>query len=71
MDMLVEIERPIGLKFFELWDELENLLGCQVELVRDKLLREDIRDCRNDNINNLSGVELFAVTQDFTYPQLY
>ena len=23
IDILIEIERPIGLKFFELWDELE------------------------------------------------
>ena len=26
IDILVEIERPIGLKFFELWEELEKLL---------------------------------------------
>jgi len=44
VDILVEIERPIGLKFFELWDELEKLLGCEVELVRAKLLREEIRE---------------------------
>ncbi len=44
VDILVEIERPIGLKFFELWDELEKLLGCEVDLVRAELLREEIRD---------------------------
>ncbi len=44
IDILIEIERPIGLKFFELWDELEKLLGCEVDLVRAKLLREEIRD---------------------------
>ncbi|WP_448517608.1 nucleotidyltransferase family protein [Pseudothermotoga sp.] len=43
VDILIEIERPIGLKFFELWDELEKLLGCEVDLVREKLLREEIR----------------------------
>lgn len=44
IDILIEIERPIGLKFFELWDELEKLLGCEVDLVRAKLLRPEIRD---------------------------
>ncbi len=34
VDILVEIEKPIGLKFFELWDEFERLLGCKVDLVR-------------------------------------
>uniref|UniRef100_A0A7C4TG83 Nucleotidyltransferase n=1 Tax=candidate division WOR-3 bacterium TaxID=2052148 RepID=A0A7C4TG83_UNCW3 len=44
VDILIEIERPIGLKFFELWENLENLLGCKVDLVRLKLLREEIKD---------------------------
>lgn len=44
VDILVELERPIGLKFFELWDNLENLLGCDVDLVRAKLLRDEISD---------------------------
>lgn len=44
IDILIELEKPIGLKFFELWDELEILLGCEVDLVRAKLLREEIRD---------------------------
>jgi predicted nucleotidyltransferase len=44
IDILIEIERPIGLKFFELWDNLENLLGCKVDLVRRKLLREEIKE---------------------------
>jgi predicted nucleotidyltransferase len=26
VDIIVELERPIGLKFYELWDYLENLL---------------------------------------------
>ncbi|MDL1970969.1 MAG: nucleotidyltransferase family protein [Candidatus Desulfofervidaceae bacterium] len=43
VDILVEIERPIGLKFFELWEKLEKLLGCEVDLVREKLLREEIK----------------------------
>uniref|UniRef100_A0A7C2Z2I3 Nucleotidyltransferase n=1 Tax=Hydrogenobacter sp. TaxID=2152829 RepID=A0A7C2Z2I3_9AQUI len=44
IDILVEIEKPIGLKFFELWDWLEKLLNCKVDLVRAKLLREEIKD---------------------------
>jgi len=43
VDILIEIERPIGLKFFELWEELDKLLGCEVDLVREKLLREEIK----------------------------
>jgi len=44
VDILVEIERPIGLKFFELWDELENLLGCKIDFVREGLIREEIKE---------------------------
>lgn len=44
VDILIEIEKPIGLKFFELFDELEKLLGCKVDLLRRKLLREEIKD---------------------------
>jgi len=44
VDILVETETPIGLEFFELWDFLEKLLGCEVDLVRRKTLREEIRD---------------------------
>lgn len=43
IDILIELERPIGLKFFELWENLEKLLGCKVDLVRAKLLREEIK----------------------------
>lgn len=44
VDILVEIEKPIGLEYFELWDYLEKLLGCEVDLVRSKLLRNEIKD---------------------------
>ncbi|MFN3787564.1 nucleotidyltransferase family protein [Sulfurihydrogenibium azorense] len=44
VDILVEIEKPIGLEYFELWDYLEKLLGCEVDLVRAKLLRNEIKD---------------------------
>lgn len=44
IDLLIEIEKPIGMKFFELWDNLEKMLGCEVDLVRAKLLREEIKE---------------------------
>lgn len=33
VDILVKLERPIGLRFFELWDEFEKLLGMKVDLL--------------------------------------
>jgi predicted nucleotidyltransferase len=33
VDIIVELERPIGLKFYELWDYLENLLGIKVDVL--------------------------------------
>lgn len=44
VDILVELERPIGLEFFKLWNELEEILGVRVDLVRKKLIREEIRE---------------------------
>jgi len=50
IDILVELERPIGLKFFELWDKLENILGIKVDLLtvnavkQKKLLWQSIRE---------------------------
>ncbi len=44
IDILIDIERPIGLAFFQLWDELERLFGGKVDLVRKKLLRHEIKD---------------------------
>ena len=50
IDILVEIEKPIGFKFFELWDELEELLGVKVDLLtidavkQKKLLWESIKE---------------------------
>ena len=44
IDVLIELEKPIGLKYFELWDYIEKLLSCEVYLVRAKLLREEIRE---------------------------
>jgi predicted nucleotidyltransferase len=33
VDIIFELERPIGLKFYELWDYLENLLGIKVDVL--------------------------------------
>jgi len=33
IDILIEVERPIGIKLFELWDYLEELLGVKVDLL--------------------------------------
>lgn len=40
VDILVEIEKPIGLDFIELWDELERLLGIKVDLVTVKSAKQ-------------------------------
>ena len=50
IDILVEIERPIGFKFFSLWDEMENLLGVKVDILttnavkQKKMLWESIKE---------------------------
>jgi len=40
IDILVEIERPIGLKFFELWDDLEAILGVKIDLLTVKAVKQ-------------------------------
>jgi len=40
IDILVEVEKPIGLKFFELWDELESLLSVKVDLLTIKAVKQ-------------------------------
>jgi predicted nucleotidyltransferase len=50
VDIIVELERPIGLKFYELWDYLENILGIKVDVLtfsalkQKSLLWENIKD---------------------------
>lgn len=50
VDILVELERPIGLKLFDLWDELERLLGLKVDILtigaikQKSLLRKSIEE---------------------------
>ena len=40
IDILVKLEKPIGLKFFELGDEVENLLGVKVDLLTIKAVKQ-------------------------------
>ena len=40
IDILCELERPIGLKFFELWDYLEELLGVKVDLLTTNAVKQ-------------------------------
>ena len=50
VDILVKLERPLGFKFFELWDELEEVLSVKVDLLtlnsvkRKKRLWENIKE---------------------------
>jgi predicted nucleotidyltransferase len=50
IDILVELERPIGFGFFDLWDEIENLLGMKVDILttnavkQKKMLWESIKE---------------------------
>jgi len=40
VDILVQVQRPIGLRFFELWDYLENILGLKVDLLTPEALQQ-------------------------------
>jgi uncharacterized protein len=44
IDILVELKRPIGWKFFSLEIYLENILGRKIDLVTKNALKEQIRD---------------------------
>ena len=43
VDLLVEFDRPIGIRFYELIDHLETLLGCSVDLGTPQSLKPRIR----------------------------
>jgi predicted nucleotidyltransferase len=43
IDLLVEFEKPIGLKFVELAEYLEGILGIRVELVTPNALKQKPR----------------------------
>lgn len=40
VDILVELERPVGLEYFELWDYLEKILDCKVDLITVKAAKQ-------------------------------
>ncbi len=40
VDILVQVRRPIGLRFFELWDYLEEILGLEVDLLTPEALQQ-------------------------------
>ena len=44
IDIIVELERPIGWKFFTLEMFLENTFGRKIDLVTKNALKEQIRD---------------------------
>ena len=44
IDILVELERPIGWKFFSLEIYLEKLFGRKIDLVTKSALKEQIKD---------------------------
>ena len=44
IDILVELERPIGWKFFSLEIFLENTFGRKIDLVTKNALKEQIRE---------------------------
>jgi predicted nucleotidyltransferase len=43
IDLIVDLDRPMGLAFFSLQDELAAKLGAKVELVTEAALASDIR----------------------------
>ncbi len=40
VDLLVQLDQPLGLKFFELWDYLEQALGTRVDLLTLNALKQ-------------------------------
>ena len=40
IDILVQVERPIGFGFFELWDYLEEILGVKVDLLTVEAVKQ-------------------------------
>ena len=44
IDLLVEVQPGVGLGFLTLWNELESLLGREVDLVPEESLRQRMRE---------------------------
>lgn len=43
VDLIVDLDRPLGLAFFDLEDELGRRLGAKVEMMTEAALAPDIR----------------------------
>ena len=43
IDFVVDVQPWVGLEFFGLWDELEDLLGREVDLVTEQSLKPGVR----------------------------
>lgn len=43
VDLIVDLDKPLGLAFFSLQDELSHRLGVKVEMVTEAALAPDIR----------------------------
>jgi predicted nucleotidyltransferase len=50
IDILVELEKPIGWKFFSLELYLENIFNRKIDLVTKQALKEQIRDSILNNV---------------------
>ena len=54
IDFLVEFDRPVGLKFFEIKDYLEDILGCPVDLgTKDSLKKHLKQPVKKDVIKTI------------------
>jgi predicted nucleotidyltransferase len=40
VDIIVELERPVGLEFYEFWDYIENLLGTKADVLTLTALKQ-------------------------------
>ncbi len=40
VDIVVDLAKPLGLAFFGLWDYLESILGCRVDLLTPNALKQ-------------------------------
>jgi predicted nucleotidyltransferase len=44
IDLLIELDKPIGWKFFSLEIYLEKIFGCKIDLVTKSALRERLKE---------------------------
>ena len=51
IDLLVELEKPIGWKFFTLELYLQNIFGRKIDLVTKNALKEQIRETILEQVN--------------------